>query len=1279
GRKVETTRDGQIMAGFLDKIGKIFNRNNSFNSDAKRKKLFHNIRFNENPEDFWEIVGELGDGAFGKVYKAQHKENGKLAAAKICELKGEDELEDFNVEIDILTECHHKNIVELLEAFFYDEKLWMLIEFCEGGAVDSIMIDLEKPLTESQIRYICHEICEGLAFLHKKKVIHRDLKAGNILLTLDGGVKIADFGVSAKNKHTLQKRDSFRGTPYWMAPEVVICETYRDNPYDYKADIWSLGITAIELAEREPPNHEMTPMRVLLKIQKSDPPRLSEPSKWSKEFNEFVAYCLIKDPNQRPSAEDLLKHPFIKDCNDSKPIRDLIIEYKAEIFDEVLTDDDDAASDEQSVRQSIIESQRSDEHDEEFINEKNEAQLIDSNAKPKPKAPSPPLPLPTKEKVTSNLEEISEEKAQNEKVPSKTEKDEKTVSDEQKQNLQQQRSPTKRPAPQPPVQLSVAKEKLTTHEEEKDDVQNLASVNNVSQESIQNEITLSEEDNEVKLDVCDNVAEENEISKIEPVSHLVEEKQEPEPEHYYAPTKAIGEVTVSSDHSTIIDENSADISHVSIVTIDNGKDISIKTAPREDLPTETSESSGSDKRVFINEQKNDDIIILKDAPTSDEVIVVSNNFILKDNSEDTARLTDYDAVSKPLIVDSEFDERASVHTSSSDSSVGKRVKINLNLVSESEESSKSESFKNETKVCSDNETGKAKLSKTQSTEEKRASKTSATDDNLSVPNSYNQASNIKRQPSDTGSFESFKSLNSDKENRGDSQTDQTQVLLRKKKEKDTSGNCHIKKSGAINSRNATQKKTLTRTRKFVIDGVVVTTTTNKVIYGDVDKARDDHVVRKQELRELKMLQKLENKQFQDLALKAQIAREQQEKRVETEIAALVRTYDNDLEALNRQQKQLVEKAEQQQEIDLKFASKKIRTEQEKELKQFREGMKNEVKLLKQEIDLLPKDKRKDVFKVRKEKLDMELAERERLFHEKLNESHDISMRRLSESHREKIALLERQFLQQKQQLLRTREAAIWELEERHMHERHQLAKRQLKDIFFLQRHQLLVRHEQELEQVKRMAAREEEELLKRQAIEKRNLPKRIRSEMKTRELMFRESLRISLTHLPTPEDERDRLRKFQESEKQRYKAEQQRQEQKHKRQLEELRSNCDAAIRELEQLQNEKRKALMEHETAKLKQLEEEHANEYKEWKANLKPRKQKLEEEFARQREEQERFYGNSVAYVHDFAVKTADNCNHHNHSRSSHSHSHRPNSRGSGSPASTPTAEMPLPSYHI
>lgn len=410
-----------------------------------------------------------------------------------------------------------------------------------------------------------------------------------------------------------------------------------------------------------------------------------------------------------------------------------------------------------------------------------------------------------------------------------------------------------------------------------------------------------------------------------------------------------------------------------------------------------------------------------------------------------------------------------------------------------------------------------------------------------------------------------------------------------------------------------KKKTRKRTRKFEIDGVVVTTTTSKVIYGDDEngKVYDDQIFRKQELRELKMLQKMEQKQFQDLAQKAQFSKDQQEKRFEQERQLLERNAEADLEALARQQRQQIERAEAQQEVDLRLASKKIRSEQERELKQFREGLKQELRLLKQEIDLMPKDKRKSAFKLRKEQLEAEHEEREKLFLEKLNESHEMSLRRLSDSHREKIALMERQFLQQKQQLMRGREAAIWEQEERQIHERQQLLKKQLKDIFFLQRHQMLIRHEKELEQMKRMNQRKEEELIKRQTVERRNLPKRIRNEMKAREMMFRESMRISMSSSPTPDPdaEREKLKKFQENEKKRYRAEQQRFELKHSRQLEEVRAQSDATIKELEQLQNEKRKMLMEHETLKLKEQEEAYSREIREWKAQLKPRKQVMNE----------------------------------------------------------------------
>ncbi|KAJ8408783.1 hypothetical protein AAFF_G00246010 [Aldrovandia affinis] len=304
--------------------------------DLKKKaKQYEHVHRDLNPNDIWEIIGELGDGAFGKVYKAKNKETGILAAAKVIETKTEEELEDYMVEIDILASCNHHYIVKLLDAFYYDNKLWIMIEFCAGGAVDAVMLELDRGLLEPQIQVICRQMLEALVYLHSMKIIHRDLKAGNILFTLEGDIKLADFGVSAKNTKTLQRRDSFIGTPYWMAPEVVMCETMKDAPYDYKADIWSLGITLIELAQIEPPHHELNPMRVLLKIAKSEPPTLEQPGKWSREFKDFLKKTLDKNPETRPNATQLLEHPFVCSMKTSRPLRDLVAEAKAEVMEEI--------------------------------------------------------------------------------------------------------------------------------------------------------------------------------------------------------------------------------------------------------------------------------------------------------------------------------------------------------------------------------------------------------------------------------------------------------------------------------------------------------------------------------------------------------------------------------------------------------------------------------------------------------------------------------------------------------------------------------------------------------------------------------------------------------------------------------------------------------------------------------------------------------------------------------------------------------------------------------
>uniref|UniRef100_A0A8C9UHT2 non-specific serine/threonine protein kinase n=1 Tax=Serinus canaria TaxID=9135 RepID=A0A8C9UHT2_SERCA len=709
----------------------------------KKKKQYEHVKRDLNPEEFWEIIGELGDGAFGKVFKAQNKETKVLAAAKVIDTKSEEELEDYMVEIDILASCDHANIVKLLDAFYYENNLWILIEFCAGGAVDAVMLELERPLTEPQIKVVCRQTLEALNYLHENKIIHRDLKAGNILFTLDGDIKLADFGVSAKNTRTIQRRDSFIGTPYWMAPEVVMCETSKDRPYDYKADIWSLGITLIEMAQIEPPHHELNPMRVLLKIAKSDPPTLAQPSKWF--------------------------HPFVT-VTSNKPIRELIAEAKAEVTEEV----------------------------------------------------------------------------------------------------------------------------------------------------------------------------------------------------------------------------------------EDGKD--------EDEEEETENSLVSSKSTFFNMPR--------------------------------------------------------------------------------------------------------------------------------------------------------------------------------------------------------QKKTLKKTRKFVVDGVEVSVTTSKIVTENDSKSEEMRFLRRQELRELRLLQKEEQRAQQQLSNKLLQQREQMYRRFEQEMTSKKRQYDQEIENLEKQQKQTIERLEQEHTNRLRDEAKRIKAEQEKELSKFQNVLKNKKKEVRDDANIENKEYRHS------KQLRLGLLE----FVQKQQQELDASLKKIIQQQKTELATIERDCLNNKQQLMRAREAAFWELEERHLQEKHQLLKQQLKDQYFMQRHQLLKRHEKETEQMQRYNQRLIEELKNKQTQERARLPKIQRSEAKTRMAMFKKSLRIN--SFASPDQDREKIKQFAVQEEKRQKNERLAQHQKHENQMRDLQLQCEANIRELHQLQNEKCHLLVEHETQKLKELDEEHSQELKEWREKLRPRKKMLEEEFARKLQEQEVFF---------------------------------------------------------
>ncbi|XP_065091532.1 serine/threonine-protein kinase 10 isoform X2 [Ochlerotatus camptorhynchus] len=1545
---------------FLNNLKKVFHLGGG---EAKKKRIFNNIRMDTDPNDFWDMIGELGDGAFGKVYKAQNKETRQLAAAKMCTLEDEENLSDHMVEIDILSEIKHSNIVELYEAFSIDDKLWMLIEYCDGGALDSIMVELEKPLTEPQVAYVCKHMVEGLYHLHKNKVIHRDLKAGNVLLTMDGGVKLADFGVSAKNKHTLQKHDTFIGTPYWMAPELVLCETFRDNPYDFKVDIWSLGITLIEFAQMEPPNSEMSPMRVLLKIQKSDPPKLDQPSKWSKSFNEFLAKALVKDPQQRPSTDVLMGLPFISGNLDSKPIKDLLLEYKADVVEEELVDeeaeeprnsalpldlDDDSSSLQSqetyklpdtptSLSKSSRDSKESTpvpvEDDSKaklgavatgataaaapaqspsavpnssapssqpattaaaataatVVSDSNSNVQSDSKKSPttvpapvlppaaqrsakesegepneslvntsgnssnsssaevekkgvikKEKGPAPPPPQtpssPSSRNAPSSLgvgttavptvPPTPPETPQTPEIRGVDRPDTTSISkppasllvmDRQASSDELIRSPKKEHAPSPPkttpkdsspssspqpsedavVVTGSASRGLTPDELSRDDTAELRTdspkpkeqelvnttvaipkpplpfddepqdlyhpvpprllpddeiritstpnskqttinnTNNTSTITINNDTVLADPSNSLAT----NVSQITVVTSHPPV--IIDNSVVPSGSSSSASsTKSFGssqrrsrvitpkasgdEVVIVSNelNKTHVNESSTDDDFQSLDSLEN-----LSPKYRKQMQQQQLQRSGSGQiarkldesevlivsPVFIGEdqdqpQEQDDFI-------NDELYLGNNN----NNNHSNSKLLDTSHVSVVTVGEEEIKVKDSSHlinsstshlqlqqqqqhlqnhhhdsisdlsnvscgpsessddvkvvdmmlshpvggtTSTSSVSTGSTVTAAGGFAQRSPSGSSISSplrSGSSTKLNGDFNRSREDVSiivnKRKVVEKQRISPDSSVGSmdgggsvrSASTPlhhhlqqqqqpqhqqNQQHVAGGKQLDRSDAESIATTTSHDSRE------QSVDEEVQLRRKppsaeveedKVPPIVNNVRTKPSQRNFSKEEIhlqnlKKKTRKRTRKFEIDGVQVTTTTSKVIYSDEDnnKLYDDHLFRKQELRELKMLQKAEKKQFYDLQQKEAVAKEQQEKKFEQERLQLERTFEADMDVLARQHRQTVEKYEQQQETELRNTSKKIRAEQERDLKLFRDSLKQEIRLLKQEVDLLPKEKRKDEFRKRKTAMEIEHEEREKSFLSTLSENHELALRRISEIYREKLSAADKGYLQQKQTAMRTREAMLWELEEKHIHDKHQLSKRHVKDICFMQRHQMIIRHEKELDQIKRMISRKEDELLKRQTIERRALPKRIRAERKARDMMFRESLRISMT--TDPEQEREKLKKFQEQEKKRYNQEQTRFETKHMKQLEELRATSDGSIRELEQLQNEKRKQLLEHESAKLRECDEALQKELREWKSQLLPRKQRLEETFAQQHEEMEQLYGNSV-----------------------------------------------------
>jgi len=258
------------------------------------------------PTDLYEYQEKLGEGAFGTVWKAREKTTDTIFAVKQVVIEQE-EIDDILREIEHMSALDASDYIVNYKKGYISPKydmLWIVMEYCGPGSVSDLMTITKKTLTEIQIAVVLRDVLKGLNHLHEKQRIHRDIKAGNILLNDKCVAKLADFGVSGQSKD-FTKHHTVIGTPFWMAPEVI------QEEYDKEADIWSLGITAIEMAEGKPPYYNIHPMRAIFMIPTRPPPKLSNPDAWSPEFISFVAACLQKKPQDRLTAFKLLKHPFI--------------------------------------------------------------------------------------------------------------------------------------------------------------------------------------------------------------------------------------------------------------------------------------------------------------------------------------------------------------------------------------------------------------------------------------------------------------------------------------------------------------------------------------------------------------------------------------------------------------------------------------------------------------------------------------------------------------------------------------------------------------------------------------------------------------------------------------------------------------------------------------------------------------------------------------------------------------------------------------------------------
>jgi len=272
------------------------------------------------PKILYDTIQIINEGGSSKIYSALEKKTQTRVAIKQIDLKNY-QIETFTNEISVMKSCSkHRNILLLRDVHLIPGYLWIVLEYMDAGCLTDILEEYQHiQMNEEQIAKVTMDTLKALLYLHSFHRIHRDVKSDNLFLSRNGHIKLGDFGFSTQLTKSKSKRNSVIGTPYWMAPEMI-----KGEEYDTSVDIWSLGITVMEMAESEPPYMEHPPIRAVYYIVNKGVPTLKDKDKWSQEIKDFISFILVKDPKQRPKAEELLVHPFLSKACSTKVIADLI-------------------------------------------------------------------------------------------------------------------------------------------------------------------------------------------------------------------------------------------------------------------------------------------------------------------------------------------------------------------------------------------------------------------------------------------------------------------------------------------------------------------------------------------------------------------------------------------------------------------------------------------------------------------------------------------------------------------------------------------------------------------------------------------------------------------------------------------------------------------------------------------------------------------------------------------------------------------------------------------